>query len=104
MPALPGTERRQTLARGSDFRRRSRDVPPLPLPRQLDRAELLTRIDELPSREGKRFPRADLADNLGRFYDALWRHAHARGTVRYRLTGRQLAAACGYQEWSYDAR
>ena len=41
-------------------------------------------------------PRSDLADNLMRTYNALWRHAHARHTARFRLTHRQLIEATGY--------
>src|SRR5581483_8517679 len=36
--------------------------------------------------------------------NALWRHAHARGTACYRLTGRQLARACGYEELAENRR
>jgi hypothetical protein len=96
--AAPASE-----SNGRSRARAQRPLPPLTLPRQLARDELLTRVADLPSRKGKRKPRRDLADNLGRFYDALWRHAHARHTARYRLTHHQLARACGYKDWSYRA-
>jgi hypothetical protein len=59
-------------------------------------------IAAVPSREGMRPPRSDLADNVLRLYNALWRHAYARGTARFRLTGDQLRAAAGYEEPSYS--
>lgn len=103
MTESAATSLANTVPTGPD-RTRARCQRPIPikrLPRQIARAELAERIDGLPSREGKRAPRSDLLDNVGRFYDALWRHARARGTGRYRLTARQLALACGYEEWTY---
>lgn len=66
---------------------------------------MLALVAQVPSRAHLKRPdrvRGDLADNLIRLYNALWRHAHARGTARYRLTWGQLLAAAGYEERTYD--
>ncbi len=116
MAELAATERPPTISNADDGaqpdgctsierrRRPSRPVPIAPLPRQLTTGELISRVAAIPSRAGMREPRNDYADNLARFYQALWRHAHARQSGRYRLTGRQLARACGYPEPSADVR
>lgn len=42
-------------------------------------------------------PRADMAENLGRFYDAVWRHARATHSGIVYTSWAQLAIACGYE-------
>jgi hypothetical protein len=44
-----------------------------------------------------RKPREDYADNLIRFHNALWRHAHALNAGCYRLSWDQQRAAAGYE-------
>jgi hypothetical protein len=114
MAELAATERAHRVVADTDekqpngcdsSRRKARNQRPLPiapLPQQLTTSELISRVAEIPSREGMRPPRSDFADNLARFYQALWRHARARETGRYRLTWGQLAAACGYEQPSYN--
>jgi hypothetical protein len=61
---------------------------------------VLTRVANLPSRAEMQRPqlKADLAENLLRTYDALWRRARATHSALVDTTWRQLARACGYPE------
>lgn len=66
---------------------------------QLTAGELLERCAAVPSREKltRRELRADLAENVTRFYDALWRHARATHSSTIYTTWDQLAVANGYE-------
>jgi len=94
----------RSMSAHADRRRRQTPLPRKALPRQLDSSDLITLVGELPSREGMRPPRSDYADNLIRFHNALWRHAHALQTACYRMTWDQLRAAAGYEPVSYASR
>lgn len=95
------TTPRPTVARANVRRRRS--MPKLRTTLdpgwQMPRWALMQRLAEVPSRQTLKRPelRSDLADNVGRFYDALWRHAHATHSATIYTTWDQLATACGYE-------
>jgi hypothetical protein len=59
----------------------------------------MTRIAALPSRQGlmSPIPRPQLAENLSRTYEALWRAAIATHNAHVYTTWAQLAAMCGYE-------
>jgi hypothetical protein len=61
-------------------------------------SEVLTRVANLDSRAHMKRPqpRADLAENLLRTYDALWRRARVTHNALIDTTWRQLVTACGY--------
>lgn len=62
--------------------------------------EVLTRCANVASRAHMQRPqlRADLAENLLRTYDALWRRARVTHRATVDTTWRQLAVACGYED------
>jgi hypothetical protein len=78
---------------------------PLPKPyerlggiRQLNRTELWQRIADAPSRRDMQrpYPREDLRENFGRFYDWMWRAARHNRSARVDTTWMQCAIGNGY--------
>jgi hypothetical protein len=99
----PATDHGESLPRHSDIGKRSRRAPKA-LGRAVDFrwqrpiTEVMTRIAWTPSRQKlpRPEPRTDLAENLARTYDALWRRARHTHRALIDTTWDQLAVACGY--------
>jgi len=72
---------------------------PLDVAWQRPTPELLSRLANVPSRADRKRPKLkrDLAENVDRAYQAIWRRARASGSAAIDTTWAQFAVACGYE-------